>query len=122
MARNTEVKSDDKMRGGVAVALMLLLTIGALSYFMPRESKFGYEYELYRPWRYSPLIATYDFPIYKTEEAVMAEQDSLMETIMPYYNYNPDEEKVQIEKFKQDFAGSIPHSYINIISDRLHRL
>ena len=66
MARNTVEKRGDKMRGSVAVALMLLLTIGALAYFMPRESKFGYEYELYRPWRYAPLIATYDFPIYKT--------------------------------------------------------
>ena len=58
MASNTVEKRGDKMRGSVAVALMLLLTIGALAYFMPRESKFGYEYELYRPWRYAPFFSS----------------------------------------------------------------
>ena len=38
---NTVEKLGYKMRGIVAGTLMLLLTIGALAYFMPRESKFG---------------------------------------------------------------------------------
>ena len=103
--------------------LLVVVSVLLIVWFLPRDSQGQkFRYDVGKPWMYQSFIAQFDFPIYKTEEAVMAEQDSLMETIMPYYNYNPDEEKVQIEKFKQDFAGSLPHSYINIISDRLHRL
>ena len=88
--------------------LLVVVSVLLIVWFLPRDSQGQkFRYDVGKPWMYQSFIAQFDFPIYKTEEAVMAEQDSLMETIMPYYNYNPDEEKVQIEKFKQDFASSL---------------
>ena len=45
--------------------LTVTVSVAALVYFLPRESKFGYAYEQNKPWRYQQLIASYDFPIYK---------------------------------------------------------
>lgn len=42
----------------VAVVLIAALVV-VIS--LPRENKFGYEYEMGRPWKYGQLIASYDF-------------------------------------------------------------
>ena len=126
MASNTVEKRGDKMRGSVAVALMLLLTIGALAYFMPRESKFGYEYELYRPWRYAPLIATYDFPIYKTAEELQAERDSATKNFLPFFCWTPDAGKNQLKAFEQarrtDALRSVPPAYAVHVAKLLNQV
>ena len=104
-------------------ALLVAASVTLVVWFLPRDSQGQkFRYDVGKPWMYQSFIAQFDFPIYKTEQAVKDEQDSLMETIMPYYNYTPDVEKVQIGKFKQDLGSSLPHQYTNIIVDRLHRL
>ncbi|MCQ2266465.1 MAG: HDIG domain-containing protein [Bacteroidaceae bacterium] len=52
---------------------------------LPRETKFGYSYETGRPWHYAPLIAQYDFPIYKSEEQLKADRDSAMAGFQPFF-------------------------------------
>ena len=55
-----------KLEGRITLAGSLIVVVALLVYFLPRETKSGYEYEQGRPWRYNSLIATFDFPIYKT--------------------------------------------------------
>ena len=64
---------------------LFVVTLALLVYFAPRESKFGYVYEENRPWRYQQLIASFDFPIYKTEAELTAERDSIKRHFEPYY-------------------------------------
>ena len=40
----------------MTVACTLLVSVVTLIYFLPRESKFGYVYELNKPWHYPQLI------------------------------------------------------------------
>ena len=74
---------------------------------------------------YQSFIAQFDFPIYKTEEAIKQEQDSILQTLMPYYNYDPTREKKELEKFNKDFSielTGLSHAYRAKIIDRIHRL
>ena len=57
--------------------ILFVVTLALLVFFAPRESKFGYIYEENRPWRYQQLIASFDFPIYKSEAELNAERDSI---------------------------------------------
>lgn len=71
------------------------------------------------------LIAKFDFPIYKTDEAIKGEQDSIIKAFEPYYNYNTAVEKEQIGKFLSKYKEGIPglpYNYVTTIADRLHRL
>ena len=75
--------------------------------------------------RYGSFIAKFDFPIYKTDETIKAQEDSLLETYQPYYNYDRSVETKQIEKFTADYRDGIPglpRDYVGIIAQRLHRL
>ncbi|MDR0937909.1 MAG: HDIG domain-containing protein [Mediterranea sp.] len=66
-------------------ALLLAGTLALIVYFMPRNGKFNYQFDINRPWRYGQLIASFDFPIYKDAEVVKREQDSLLRRFQPYY-------------------------------------
>jgi len=57
--------------------------------FFPRGGKFKYEYQKGKPWLHEVLIAPFDFPIYKTDEDLIREKDSIVRNFPAYFNYNP---------------------------------
>ena len=75
-----ELLHKSKTQGVLTLVGAVVVVVALLVYFLPRESKFGYEYEQGRPWRYNSLIATFDFPIYKTQKEVETE-------LIPVYQF-----------------------------------
>ena len=59
-------------------ALIFIGTVGIIVYFLPRDGKFNYQFDIDKPWKYGQLMATFDFPIYKADEVVKREQDSIL--------------------------------------------
>ena len=102
------------------------LTVAIIVWFLPRDSNSKrYNYDVGKPWMYQSFIAQFDFPIYKSEDAIKQEQDSILKGLMPYYNYDPTREKKELEKFNKDFSSELTglsHHYRAIIIDRIHRL
>ena len=61
--------------------LIFITTVSIIVYFLPKEGKFNYdEFEINTPWKYGLLQASFDFPIYKNEQQVQKEQDSILAT------------------------------------------
>ena len=102
------------------------LTVAIIVWFLPRDSNSKrYNYDVGKPWMYQSFIAQFDFPIYKSEDAIKQEQDSILKGLMPYYNYDPTREKKELERFNKDFSSELTglsHHYRAIIIDRIHRL
>ena len=82
---------------------IFIVTVSIIVYFMPKEGKFNYQFELNKPWKYGLLQASFDFPIYKGEEQVKAEQDSILKFYSPYYHLNAETGQEMIEKLKKDY-------------------
>lgn len=104
---------------------LVLATIIVIVWSLPKAETKQYRYDVGKPWMYGSFIAKFDFPVYKTDEAIKAQQDSLLEEFQPYYNYDASVEKTQVAKFRKDFAEGIPGlpaDYVRLIADRLHRL
>lgn len=102
------------------------LTVAIIVWFLPRDSNSKrYNYDVGKPWMYQSFIAQFDFPIYKSEDAIKQEQDSILKGLMPYYNNDPTREKKELERFNKDFSSELTglsHHYRAIIIDRIHRL
>ena len=102
------------------------LTVAIIVWFLPRDSNSKrYNYDVGKPWMYQSFIAQFDFPIYKSEDAIKQEQNSILKELMPYYNYDPTREKKELERFNKDFSSELTglsHHYRAIIIDRIHRL
>lgn len=113
-------------RSFLTVACTLLVSVVTLIYFLPRESKFGYVYELNKPWHYPQLIASYDFVIYKTGDEVKRERDSVVRQFVPYYRVDSLVAEKQIAALRKDFyAGKfrgVPVYYLPRLVENLRQI
>jgi putative nucleotidyltransferase with HDIG domain len=104
---------------------LVIATVAIIVWFLPHDEGRQFQYDIGKPWMYGSFIAKFDFPIYKTDETIQNEKDSLLKQFQPYYNYDSQIEKENIGKFLNDFKDGIPglpKTYTSIIANRLHLL
>lgn len=87
--------------------LIFICTVGLIVYFMPRDVKFNYQFDLDKPWKYGQLIATFDFPIYKPDEVIKHEQDSILAHFQPYYTIDKEVSKAELQQLRSDYQTSL---------------
>ena len=88
--------------------LIFITTVSIIVYFLPKEGKFNYdEFEINTPWKYGLLQASFDFPIYKNEQQVQKEQDSILATYQPYFHLDKEIGKNMQKKLKEDYNKNL---------------
>lgn len=120
--QNTEEGYWQKM---LITALIVIGTIALIVWAMPRDKETNFKVERGKPWRYADFTAPFDFPIYKSDELIKKERDSLTKSFEPYYNYNPSTGTNLIKQFKQDYPNGIPGipaGSIEVITSHLQQL
>lgn len=65
---------------------MAALCIVLVIYFMPRNNVFNYTYSESAPWNYGQIIAPFNFPIYKSDEQLKREKDSIADNFEMYFS------------------------------------
>ncbi len=102
----------------IAVAATLIVT-----FYMPRDNSSNYQFDINKPWRYSQVIATFDFPIYKSEDHIQHEQDSVLKKYEPYFALNKtigDEQIAQLAMtYNQKHKNVMPPHYLTYIENKL---
>lgn len=88
-------------------ALIFVATVAVIVYFLPRDGKFSYQFDINKPWKYGQLIATFNFPIYKDNNLIKQEQDSLLKSFQPYYQFDKNIEKEAFTKLKEDYQSHL---------------
>lgn len=83
---------------GIFLAAVVLIV-----YFLPREGQFNYQFDINKPWKYGLLQASFDFPIYKGEDEVKREQDSIMKNYHPYFQLSETVADQVISQFESDY-------------------
>lgn len=119
---NTE---ENYWRNLATKTVLVCITIAIIVWFLPRNEGRMYRYDVGKPWMYGSVIAKFDFPIYKTDEAIKHEQDSLLKHFQPYYSLNPLIEKKQVERFLHDYEQGInglPKEYVGIVAKQMQEI
>lgn len=119
---NTE---ENYWRNLATKTVLVCITIAIIVWFLPRNEGRMYRYDVGKPWMYGSVIAKFDFPIYKTDEAIKHEQDSLLKHFQPYYSLNPLIEKKQVERFLHDYEQGInglPKEYVGIVARQMQEI
>lgn len=102
-------------RAGLMVTVAVLIVL-----FMPREQTFTYDYTVGKPWKYGQIIASYDFPIYKSDDLVRAQRDSARRLFQPYFNMDASVGEVQIRNLWSDYAAGrmagVPRAYVDYVA------
>ena len=116
------LKTDITWRDFLIRVGLIVVTVAIITWFLPSDTSTAFKMEKGKPWNYADLRAPFDFPILKTDEAVKAERDSLLQQYEPYFNLNKLTETTQIRQFAKDYNQGIPgisNDYISIIANRL---
>ena len=86
---------------------IFLAAVAVIVYFLPKEGTFNYQFDINKPWKYGLLQASFDFPIYKGDEEVRREQDSIMTNYHPYFLLSENTGEKAISQFKSDYNRSL---------------
>lgn len=87
--------------------VLFLITVTIIVYFLPRDGRFNYQFEINKPWKYGLLQASFDFPIYKDDNQIKKEQDSILASYRPYYTRNKEIGEQMVRKFQNDYNVSL---------------
>ncbi len=119
------LSENNYMRDITTRVVLVILTVVIVVWALPREEGKRFHYDEGKPWMYGQLIAQFDFPVYKTEEALKAERDSILKHFQPYYNMNSYVGEKNIEQFNKDFPNGLPDLpliYKTLVAKRLEML
>ena len=109
----------------VSRIVLVVLTVALIVALLPRSQGKMFHYDEGKPWMYGQLIAKFDFPIFKSEETLKNERDSIMKSFRPYFNVNPKIEEQKIGQFLKDYKNGIPGlppEYVTLVAQRMHEL
>src|SRR6056297_133027 len=98
--------------------LLFLVALVIIVNLLPREGKFKYEFQKGKPWMHETLIAPYDFPVYKSQQQIREERDSVLENFKPYFRQDTAVVKRQIRKFTGDYNKQLRQVFNDKYSDQ----
>ena len=118
-------KKKRRIKTEIFVPLMFIVAVLIVAYIFPRQGEFRYSFSEGRPWQYSqPLIAQFDFPIYKSAAQLQAERDSILAFYQPYFVIDESVQANALAQFDIDInlnenLLALPFHYIVHIRNRL---
>jgi len=87
----------------IQIILLFLVSIVLVYFMFPREGKFRYEYSKNKPWMHEDLIAPFDIPIYKPEQQLQSERDSLLSNARLYFFYDSLIARNMVSTFRSEY-------------------
>ena len=69
---------------------MMVLTVLIITFFLPKQPRFRYEFEKGKVWLNKDLISPFSFAILKTNPQVLTDKKDALENVLPIYKYNSD--------------------------------
>lgn len=86
------------------IPVMALFLIG---FFMPRATRFKYEFVEGQVWRNGDLVAPFDFTLYKTDTDLLSEKQKVLQEFSPYYTWHTNAGSNAKTAFAKAFQSQI---------------
>lgn len=83
--------------------ILFLCTIVIIVLLFPNRDSMKYQFEVGKPWSYDLLMASYDFPIYKSDEQIQQEKKEILKNYLPFYNLDTTVFTTQYQLFVNNY-------------------
>jgi cyclic-di-AMP phosphodiesterase PgpH len=83
----------------IRIIFLFVISTMAIILLFPREARFRFEFQKGNPWLHEEYIAPFNFPIYKSEERIAIERDSILKEFKPYFVFDRNIVSGQLERF-----------------------
>ena len=106
--------------------LLVIIVAGIIISVLPKTESAQIHYDIGKPWMQGTVIAKFQFPIYKSDEVIQAERDSIVKHFPPYYKLDADIEKQCLDEFAKavytiDLEG-LGETFKYVIIQELHKI
>lgn len=104
--------------------LLSILTTIIVVLMLPHKNVPQFDVKLGQPWLYDQIIADIEVPLFKSEEVLQHERDSLLATFEPYYNYSPAVREQAMLNFKKKYGNGLPglsQSYTAYVAKKIRQ-
>ena len=92
---------------------LFICVIALIVQLFPTKNKFKYQFEVGKPWSYELITASFDFPIYKSDQQISKEKEEILKDFTPYFKLDSTKHNLQINKLFTDWkkkTGKFPIS------------
>ena len=121
---NFNLRTQLSWRDAAIRAAFIVVTVAAIVWLMPSDTRFNIKVDKGTPWRYPDLTAMFDFPVYKSDGVLAREREEALKDFQPYYTFNEEVALRQRTLFRQrcSSTASLSNSFKIIVSNRLDDL
>ena len=123
--RNLNLKTDLTWHDVTLRTALVIITVAAIVWFMPRDTLVNYKVEPNKVWRYSDLTAQFDFPVSKSDTTIQREQAEVLVGFQPYYVYDNEVAPRQEQRFADEIGRlhvGLGYQFLNTAKKRLAEL
>ena len=82
---------------------MMVLTVLIITFFLPKQPRFRYEFQKGKVWLNKDLVSPFSFAILKTNPQVITDKQDALENVLPIYRYSPELYTAVEEAYSNEF-------------------
>ena len=83
--------------------IMMVLTVLIITFFLPKQPRFRYEFQKGKVWLNKDLVSPFSFAILKTSPQVTTDKQDALENVLPIYRYSPELYTAVEEAYSNEF-------------------
>lgn len=98
-------KNIKNVNSTVLKVLVFAATAIIISFMIPNQKKFRYEFQKNKPWLYDDLAAPFDFPVLKSQAEYDEDKAGVNDNYKPFFNLEPSIKNSVIDKLKTELLA-----------------
>lgn len=100
---------------------MMAMCVLVITLYLPKQPRFRYEFEKGKTWLNKDLISPFSFAILKTPQQIEADKKTVLENILPIYEYKEEVFKEQSEAYLNEFDVKWKSNTLNEAAKEVNR-
>lgn len=100
-----------KLQSQIYKFILFLFSVGLIVYLIPKNSKFQYEFEEGKPWKYETLLSPFDFSIEKSVTEIELEKLNISNQSVRYFKKSTITSDSIINSIVLNIKEKIPYLY-----------
>ncbi len=82
---------------------MMALCVAMITYFLPKQVRFRFEYQRGKTWMQKDLLSPHSFAIKKTNAEIEKDREDILKSVLPIYQNNPESVQNSIASMNSEF-------------------
>lgn len=99
---------------------MIIGSVLVITFFLPKQPRFTYEFEKGKVWMHENLVSPYNFAVLKTQAELDKDRESVLASVHPVYDQNTNLPEQQIGQFIADLPEKWQNAGLDTLNENIN--